>query len=103
MPKSYVFKKETTKDQLPEQIYFFSGRARGGGVIPGPRDGLSPESIARFFFPASLCQSIFNSVRFLLLVYTFMMCSYFCIFFHCYREYISLCCQGYDGAISLDA
>ncbi|XP_042374016.1 protein transport protein SEC23-like [Zingiber officinale] len=65
MPKSYVFKgsKEITKEQLLEQMCFFAGRPRPNvGVIAGPRDGLSPESIARFLLPASECEFVLNSV-----------------------------------------
>lgn len=80
MPKSYVFKgsKEITKEQLLEQMCFFAGRPRPNvGVIAGPRDGLSPESISRFLLPASECEFVLNSVRFLILGYTFRMCSHF--------------------------
>ncbi|XP_064935492.1 protein transport protein SEC23 C-like isoform X2 [Musa acuminata AAA Group] len=65
MPKSYVFKgsKEYTKEQLLDQMCFFAGKARPNvGVIAGPRDGLSSESVGRFLLPASECEFVLNSV-----------------------------------------
>ncbi|KAH7655445.1 protein transport protein SEC23 protein [Dioscorea alata] len=65
IPKSYVFKgsKEVTKEQLLEQMNFFVRKPMPNvGVIAGPRDGLSAESIARFLLPASECEFILNSV-----------------------------------------
>ncbi|TVU05550.1 hypothetical protein EJB05_48716, partial [Eragrostis curvula] len=65
LPKSYVFKgmKEVTKDQILEQMCFFSGKAKPTtGVIAGSRDGLSAESIARFLLPASECEFVLNSI-----------------------------------------
>lgn len=67
IPKSYVFKgsKEVTKEQLLEQMNFFVRKPMPNvGVIAGPRDGLSAESIARFLLPASECEFILNSVKF---------------------------------------
>uniref|UniRef100_A0A0A9D8W6 Protein transport protein SEC23 n=1 Tax=Arundo donax TaxID=35708 RepID=A0A0A9D8W6_ARUDO len=58
LPKSYVFKgtKEVTKEQILEQMCFSSGKTKPTtGVIAGPRDGLSAESVARFLLPASEC------------------------------------------------
>lgn len=65
MPKSYVFKgsKEYTKEQLLDQMCFFAGKPRPNvGVIAGPRDGLSSESVGRFLLPASECEFVLNSV-----------------------------------------
>lgn len=65
MPKSYVFKgsKEVTKEQILEQMNFFSRKPRPPvGVIAGTRDGLSAESIARFLLPASECEFVLSSV-----------------------------------------
>lgn len=51
------------KDQLLEQMSFFLKKAKPTtGVIAGPRDGLSSESIARFLLPASDCEFALNSV-----------------------------------------
>lgn len=72
MPKSYVFKgsKEYTKEQLLDQMCFFAGKPRPNvGVIAGPRDGLSSESVGRFLLPASECEFVLNSVKFLDLIY----------------------------------
>jgi protein transport protein SEC23 len=66
LPKSYIFKgtKEVTKDKILEQMCFFSGKAKPTtGVIAGPRDGLSAESIARFLLPASECEFVLNAVK----------------------------------------
>ncbi|GJN15963.1 hypothetical protein PR202_gb02912 [Eleusine coracana subsp. coracana] len=66
LPKSYVFKgtKEVTKDQILEQMCFFSGNAKPTtGVIAGSRDGLSAESISRFLLPASECVFVLTSVK----------------------------------------
>ncbi|CAA7406538.1 unnamed protein product [Spirodela intermedia] len=63
--KTYVFKgtKEVTKEQILEQMGFFSRKTRPlTGVIAGARDGLSAESIARFLVPASECEFVLNSV-----------------------------------------
>ncbi|URE39768.1 Sec23/Sec24 beta-sandwich domain [Musa troglodytarum] len=68
MPKSYVFKgsKEYTKEQLLDQMCFFAGKPRPNvGVIAGPRDGLSSESVGRFLLPASECEFVLNSVKYL--------------------------------------
>lgn len=65
IPKVYVFKgsKEITKDQLLEQMGFFSKKPKPtAGVIAGVRDGLSQESISRFLLPASECEFTLNSV-----------------------------------------
>ncbi|XP_061997702.1 protein transport protein SEC23 C [Rosa rugosa] len=65
IPKTYVFKgsKEVSKDQLLEQMSFFLKKPKPAtGVIAGPRDGLSSESIARFLLPASECEFALNSV-----------------------------------------
>uniref|UniRef100_A0A7N0UJL5 Protein transport protein SEC23 n=1 Tax=Kalanchoe fedtschenkoi TaxID=63787 RepID=A0A7N0UJL5_KALFE len=65
IPKSYVFRgsKDVTKDQLLEQMNFFSKKPKPPtGVIAGARDGLSAESIARFLVPASECEFALNSV-----------------------------------------
>ncbi|KAK9902312.1 hypothetical protein M0R45_001733 [Rubus argutus] len=65
IPKTYVFKgsKEVNKDQLLEQMSFFLKKAKPtSGVIAGPRDGLSSESISRFLLPASDCEFALNSV-----------------------------------------
>ncbi|KAK3121955.1 hypothetical protein QOZ80_8BG0663240 [Eleusine coracana subsp. coracana] len=65
LPKSYVFKgtKEVTKDQILEQMCFFSGNAKPTtGVIAGSRDGLSAESISRFLLPASECVFVLTSI-----------------------------------------
>lgn len=65
IPKVHVFKgtKEVTKDQLLEQMGFFTKRPRPTtGVIAGVRDGLSQESVARFLLPASDCEFVLNSV-----------------------------------------
>ncbi|GMH00679.1 hypothetical protein Nepgr_002518 [Nepenthes gracilis] len=65
IPKSYVFKgsKECTKEQVMEQLNFFGKKPKPTtGVIAGVRDGLSPESIARFLLPASECGFTLNSL-----------------------------------------
>ncbi|KAK4397165.1 protein transport protein SEC23 [Sesamum angolense] len=65
LPKVHVFKgtKEVTKDQLLEQMGFFTKRPRPTtGVIAGVRDGLSQESVARFLLPASDCEFVLNSI-----------------------------------------
>lgn len=65
--KYNVFKgsKEVTKDQLLELMGFFAKKPKpSAGVIAGPRDGLSQESIARFLLPASQCEFALNSVCF---------------------------------------
>ncbi|PQQ09261.1 protein transport protein SEC23 [Prunus yedoensis var. nudiflora] len=65
VPKTYIFKgsKEVNKDQLLEQMSFFLKKPKPTtGVIAGPRDGLSTESIARFLLPASDCEFALNSV-----------------------------------------
>ncbi|KAM5554335.1 protein transport protein SEC23 [Rosa sericea] len=65
IPKTYVFKgsKEVSKDQLLEQMSFFLKKPKPAtGVIAGPRDGLSSESIARFLLPAAECEFALNSV-----------------------------------------
>lgn len=65
IPKTYVFKgsKDVSKDQLLEQMGFFSKKPRPiTGVIAGARDGLSPESISRFLLPAAECEFVLNSV-----------------------------------------
>ncbi|RDY00775.1 hypothetical protein CR513_15988, partial [Mucuna pruriens] len=65
VPKTYVFKgsKDVTKDQLLEQMSFFSQKPRPAvGVVAGARDGLSVESISRFLVPASECEFTLNSV-----------------------------------------
>ncbi|XP_050385174.1 protein transport protein SEC23 [Argentina anserina] len=65
IPKTYVFKgsKEVNKEQLLEQMSFFLNKPRPTtGVIAGPRDGLSAESIARFLLPASDCGFALNLV-----------------------------------------
>lgn len=65
IPKVHVFKgtKEVTKDQLLEQMGFFTKRPRPTtGVIAGVRDGLSQESVARFLLPASDCEFVLNSI-----------------------------------------
>ncbi|KAI5647623.1 hypothetical protein M9H77_33628 [Catharanthus roseus] len=63
--KYNVFKgsKEVTKDQLLELMGFFAKKPKpSAGVIAGPRDGLSQESIARFLLPASQCEFALNSI-----------------------------------------
>ncbi|KNA17655.1 hypothetical protein SOVF_077960 [Spinacia oleracea] len=65
IPKSYVFKgsKEISKDKVMEQLSFFDRKPKpGSGVVAGVRDGLSPESIARFLLPASECEFTLNSL-----------------------------------------
>ncbi|KAL1540031.1 Protein transport protein S23 C [Salvia divinorum] len=65
IPKVHVFKgtKEVTKDQLLDQMGFFTKRPRPTtGVIAGVRDGLSQESVARFLLPASDCEFVLNSI-----------------------------------------
>ncbi|KAJ4745225.1 Protein transport protein SEC23 [Rhynchospora pubera] len=65
LPKSYVFKgtKEVTKEQILDQMGFFSGKKKPTvGVIAGSRDGLPAESISRFLLPASECEFVLNSV-----------------------------------------
>ncbi|KAL6130401.1 hypothetical protein ACLB2K_068780 [Fragaria x ananassa] len=65
IPKTYVFKgsKEVNKEQLLEQMSFFLNKPKPTtGVIAGPRDGLSAQSIARFLLPASDCEFTLNSV-----------------------------------------
>ncbi|EPS65594.1 hypothetical protein M569_09173 [Genlisea aurea] len=65
IPKVHVFKgtKNITKDQLLEQMGFFTKRPRPAtGVIAGVRDGLSHESISRFLLPASDCEFVLNSI-----------------------------------------
>ncbi|URE39772.1 Sec23/Sec24 beta-sandwich domain [Musa troglodytarum] len=74
MPKSYVFKgsKEYTKEQLLDQMCFFAGKPRPNvGVIAGPRDGLSSESVGRFLLPASECEFVLNSVKYLCIFLVF--------------------------------
>ncbi|MCL7033461.1 hypothetical protein MKW94_018993 [Papaver nudicaule] len=64
IPKSYVFRgsKDYTKEQILEQMNFFTKKAKPPGVVGGVRDGLSAESIARFLLPASECEFALNSV-----------------------------------------
>ncbi|TQE09039.1 hypothetical protein C1H46_005422 [Malus baccata] len=65
VPKTYIFKgsKDVNKEQLLEQMSFFLKKPKPAtGVIAGPRDGLSTESIARFLLPASDCEFALNSV-----------------------------------------
>lgn len=65
IPKVYVFKgsKEVTKDQILEQMNFFSRRPKPTvGVIAGVKDGLSQESISRFLLPASECEFTINAI-----------------------------------------
>ena len=65
IPKSYIFKgsKEFTRDQVMEQLNFFAKKLKPAiGVVAGVRDGLSPESIARFLLPASECEFTLNLV-----------------------------------------
>lgn len=65
MPKSHVFSgnKEVTKDQILDQLGFFLETPRPTvGVVAGPRDGLSAESIRRFLLPATDCQFLLTSV-----------------------------------------
>ncbi|CAI9103345.1 OLC1v1001808C1 [Oldenlandia corymbosa var. corymbosa] len=65
IPKVYVFKgsKEVSKENVLESLGLLGGKPKpGSGVIAGPRDGLSPESIARFLLPASECEFAFNSI-----------------------------------------
>ncbi|XP_058084784.1 protein transport protein SEC23 C [Magnolia sinica] len=65
IPKSYVFKgsKEMTKDQILDQMGFFSKKPKPAiGIVAGLRDGLSSESISRFLLPASECEFILSSV-----------------------------------------
>ena len=77
--KSYVFKgtKDVSKDQLLEQMNFFAKKPRPAtGIVAGPRDGLSAESIARFLLPVAECEFALNSVSItlidlLLIVYYF--------------------------------
>ncbi|XP_038681635.1 protein transport protein SEC23-like isoform X2 [Tripterygium wilfordii] len=66
IPKSYVFKATkdvVSKDQLLEHMSFFLKKPKPlTGVVAGARDGLSPESIARFLLPASECEFALESV-----------------------------------------
>lgn len=65
IPKCYVFKgsKEVSKDQVMEQLGFFANKPKPAtGVVAGVRDGVSPESIARFLLPASECEFTLNSL-----------------------------------------
>ncbi|KAL6008249.1 Protein transport protein S23 E [Asimina triloba] len=63
IPKSYVFKgtKEVSKDQILDQMGFFAKKPKPmTGVIAGPRDGVSSDSISRFLLPASECEFVLN-------------------------------------------
>ncbi|XP_047333971.1 protein transport protein SEC23 [Impatiens glandulifera] len=65
IPKVYVFRgsKEITKDQVLEQMNFFVKKPKPvTGVVAGVRDGLSPETIARFLLPASESEFTINTV-----------------------------------------
>uniref|UniRef100_A0A803MZV8 Protein transport protein SEC23 n=1 Tax=Chenopodium quinoa TaxID=63459 RepID=A0A803MZV8_CHEQI len=65
IPKCYVFKgsKEVSKDKVMEQLNFFDRKLKpAAGVVAGVRDGLTPESIARFLLPASECEFTLNSL-----------------------------------------
>uniref|UniRef100_A0A2P2JGR2 Protein transport protein SEC23 n=1 Tax=Rhizophora mucronata TaxID=61149 RepID=A0A2P2JGR2_RHIMU len=65
IPKTYVFKgsKEVSKDQILDHMGFFLKKPRPAvGVVAGPRDGLSSDSISRFLLPASDCAFTLNAV-----------------------------------------
>ncbi|KAJ8755955.1 hypothetical protein K2173_024500 [Erythroxylum novogranatense] len=66
IPKTYVFKgssKDLSKDQILDHLGFFLKKPRPAvGVVAGPKDGLSSDSISRFLLPASDCAFTLNSI-----------------------------------------
>ncbi|KAK6919848.1 Zinc finger, Sec23/Sec24-type [Dillenia turbinata] len=65
IPRAFVFRgsKEVSKDQLLDGMSFFVRKPKPPtGVIAGARDGVDPESIARFLVPASECEFALDSI-----------------------------------------